>query len=82
MTPGPRLRLMETKELAALCIAASGFPTATAVEADRGRELYEKWKTTEDTATAHGREGLRRAMVYFLASVLPRHNIVSADVGK
>jgi hypothetical protein len=76
-----KLRLMETKSLAALCILASGFPMASVVEAGRGRELYDQWKAIQDAAiSAHETEGLRRQMVYFLGSVLPRHNIVVSDV--
>jgi len=71
------LQLMETKSLAALCILASGFPKASLVEADAGRELYEQWKKMERKAvTPHEKEGLKRQMVHFLGSVLPRHNIV------
>jgi hypothetical protein len=73
----PKLQVMETKSLAALCILASGFPMASAVEAHRGRELYEQWKAMERKAvTPHEKEGLKRPMVHFLGSVLPRHNIV------
>jgi hypothetical protein len=81
--PEPKLQLTESKSLAALCILASGFPKASAVEADTGRELYEKWKANGTQGSDPARkEGLKRQMVHFLGSVLPRYDITFADARK